>query len=378
MTSEVPVASPTPETTSNSFSLAALYREAWRIYKQQLVPLLTLLAIFIVFTFALSGGVMLLTRELLHLGHGVAVALAVVTELILLAASVVFKAAWLKAVTTPGPDKAPVVQVVRWGWRNFLPFLWLTILYTCLMIGGFMLLIVPGLIMMIWFSFSFFVLVETDERGWAALFRSRSYVRGHWWGVLGRGFLAGLPLVIVSIIPIVGLVAFFFYLPFVLTFSYAMFKSLREQAVNSTEAVVPGRAWWLYAGVAALGATLLVAGFVVSLLAPKQPAATTMTAANDPMVALHTMQFSLMLYAATHNGQYPAATSTAVPDPARYDYTPSADGTSYRLCLHGQTGSSSCVTDAPPHMATSTDTGSADYMRALFASSSVGTNTTGQ
>jgi len=52
-------------------------------------------------------------------------------------------------------------------------------------IGGFILLIVPGIIIAVLLSFSGTAFMLEDKRGPSALSRSKQLVRGNWWYVLG-------------------------------------------------------------------------------------------------------------------------------------------------------------------------------------------------
>ncbi len=88
--------------------------------------------------------------------------------------------------------------------RKFGPrVLWVSILTGLAVIGGLILLIIPGLIFAAWFSLAVFVAVEEDLKGMAALKRSKELVKGRvWemWGLYSLSSVAG----IFNIIPFVG------------------------------------------------------------------------------------------------------------------------------------------------------------------------------
>ena len=82
----------------------------------------------------------------------------------------------------------------------FLRYLGMSIVMMVLLFVGFLLLIIPGIILAVWLSFSAFVLVLENGGMIGSLKQSREYVRGHWWGVLGRLLAMGILLVVVSMV----------------------------------------------------------------------------------------------------------------------------------------------------------------------------------
>lgn len=82
-------------------------------------------------------------------------------------------------------------------------FLGTQILYGLIVVGGFILLVVPGVIFLAWFSMAQYVMVEEHIYGMAALRRSRELVRGRIWDIWGTLSLT-TALSIVSVVPILG------------------------------------------------------------------------------------------------------------------------------------------------------------------------------
>lgn len=67
-------------------------------------------------------------------------------------------------------------------------------------LGGFLLLIIPGIIFAVWFSLAEFVLIAEDLRGMDALLKSREYVKGMWKNVFLRFLFLGVLSFIVATI----------------------------------------------------------------------------------------------------------------------------------------------------------------------------------
>jgi hypothetical protein len=71
---------------------------------------------------------------------------------------------------------------------------------------GTVLLIIPGIIFSVWFSFSLYVFVLENKKGTEALSASRQLVKGRFWPILWRwlapNFIYGIILLIIILIPI--------------------------------------------------------------------------------------------------------------------------------------------------------------------------------
>jgi hypothetical protein len=124
----------------------------------------------------------------------------------------------------------------------FWPFVWLTILEVLAVMGGFVMLIIPG----IWLSFALslmaYVFVIEHRRGIDALRQSKDYIKGYWWAVAGRVILLGILFMVVTLVvevPIAFLagklvarlasvVLALFFFPFSAIYHYVIFGNLRE------------------------------------------------------------------------------------------------------------------------------------------------------
>jgi len=78
----------------------------------------------------------------------------------------------------------------------FWPALLISILTSLIIIGGFILLIVPGVIFAIWYAFSFYAVVLDQHKVMDALKTSKNLVQGRWWAVWWRLFAPTLVFVI--------------------------------------------------------------------------------------------------------------------------------------------------------------------------------------
>lgn len=218
--------------------LGALFAGAWRRYKERFW---TLVWIFLVPSALLLLGQLILAggRNPTNAAAGGIFSLA--GGLLAFAGSIISVVASLALINAlaHGTDFATSYRV---GLKLFWSGIWLAILVMVAVAGGFILLIVPGIILAIGFMFTNYALVVEDKRGMQALLRSRQYVRGYWWAVLGRGllagaiFVAGMLLIYLPSFLILGavggavvyLVLIVCYSAFSVCYTYEMYENLRR------------------------------------------------------------------------------------------------------------------------------------------------------
>ena len=118
------------------------------------------------------------------------------------------------------------LQALALAGRNLFKIFWINILFGTLVSLGFLLLI-PGIIMTISYSFALMVLADEGIGGWAALRKSAAYTKGQWQKVASVYLIITLLLGLVGLIPFVGLVSYM-AMPAVLTiFSFVLYKHLK-------------------------------------------------------------------------------------------------------------------------------------------------------
>lgn len=83
-----------------------------------------------------------------------------------------------KAVTA----KEAYKQSMKYFWR----YVGLSILMSIILVIGFLLFIIPGIIMSVWFAFATLILILENSTIVESMKKSREYVRGKWWQILGR------------------------------------------------------------------------------------------------------------------------------------------------------------------------------------------------
>jgi hypothetical protein len=99
-----------------------------------------------------------------------------------------------------GGGELSVRKTFKSAWKNYWIFLLLSITLILIYLFGFVFLIIPGLLFVVWFAFSRFIVIEKGEGIKAALLKSKELVKGMYWKILGRLIIFGVFTVIVQMI----------------------------------------------------------------------------------------------------------------------------------------------------------------------------------
>jgi zinc-ribbon domain len=211
----------------NLSRIGALFSNAWTIYKRRVWTLLSLDLIVLIPMLLLFGSIYFVhllfpdLRTVTPLLAGVVIA-GLIAVLI---ASLWGQTALVFAVTD---DALTSREALEKGWHRLGTFAWLSLLMGFIVMGGFWLLIVPGLIFLVWFFFGQFFLAGDDERGMNALLKSKAYVKGHFFAVLLRLFVVWLIGVALGMLPLIGPILSALFVPFAMIFAFLVYRELRE------------------------------------------------------------------------------------------------------------------------------------------------------
>jgi len=223
-------------------SFVSLLKGAWRGYVERFRVLIGIFAIPVI------GGIVASLMMEVDL-----VALKTIGILFAIVLSIIFYVASLASIHSAF-NNSGIKEAYRFGFKNFFPFIWLTILSTLSIAGGMIMLIIPGIILSLAFSFGIYVFVEKGLRGFQALGRSAQYVKGYWWPVFWRYlglFLLALLIALVIGAPalllgrtasnIISSVLNLFFAPFAILFTFYLYKDLVEKKAGFLPEMSPGR-----------------------------------------------------------------------------------------------------------------------------------------
>lgn len=164
-------------------------------------------------------------------------------------------------------------QALQYVGQNFWAYAWLFTLAGLVILSGFVLFIIPGVILSILLAFAGSVFVVEGRRGMAVLQQSHALVRDYWWGIalriFGISFLWGFISGFISAFGLVGLaLSSLIQIISIMTLLYvvAMLYHARSTAVKSESVSLPKPSF--YYTFIAFGGLIIVGllGFLVALL----------------------------------------------------------------------------------------------------------------
>ena len=189
-------------------TLGEILSAAFNIYKANISKLATIVAVVVVplslisalisdVVFAPGKGRLVVLGEQVEVVHprGIVMALflAAITAAISVIIWAVLEAAIMRAAAqaTIGDPVDPEASY-RYGFKRLGSVLLVSLLVGLAVLGGFILLIIPGIIFLVFLSVSIPALVVENRRGTDAMSRSWNLVKGHVWHAFGVIVVAGL------------------------------------------------------------------------------------------------------------------------------------------------------------------------------------------
>lgn len=188
-------------------SISDIITESWKLYRshfKQLVPYMGLLLLPTLLLTLISGTGIFLETYLPS-----SAALNGIAYFIILAVTV-FSFAWVYVALFKAVGDIIQTNITpHWktSLQSVLPYLW-PLLYTVLLsyliiLLGTLLLIIPGIIFAVWYSFVTYEVLFNAKRGKAALDSSKSLVKGRWWSIALRllipSFVIGIAIMLAGL-----------------------------------------------------------------------------------------------------------------------------------------------------------------------------------
>lgn len=223
-----------------------LLAEAWKVYTRNITTFIGVIIAALIGYAILAGILTLLASGLVVSGgNSVNVYMVVAMAVIAILGFIIYMWAYasiLEAICHRN-DRIRVLESIKKSWPLLLPLIWVMIITFFITTGGYFVFIIPGIILSVWFTFAPYVLIAENERGLGALVKSREYVRGYWWPVLGRVVLIGivggiigiLIGMILALIPdvgkvlenVVGQAVMLLVTPFFMTYMYLLYEDMK-------------------------------------------------------------------------------------------------------------------------------------------------------
>ena len=213
--------------------IGELFTASWKIFVERFTTLFSLYLVAIVI------GLLLPT---MLIGGAYLISNAVPDKRLLIMISVGFAAliagcygfSWgFGALTAAVVDETLGIRdALESGKEMVWSFAWVVSLATCIITGGFLMFVIPGIIFSVWFFFGQFVLFDERTRGMGALLQSKSYVQGHWFDAFLRLFVIWLCSALAGSVPVAGPVIAVVLFPYWLIFQVLVYRDLKRLSVT--------------------------------------------------------------------------------------------------------------------------------------------------
>lgn len=209
--------------------IGTLFEKTWDIFKRR-VGTLILLYIISIALFLIPVGIFCLCAYLISLALPGSFEPLMVVGIVLGATAGFIAGIWGlgSLISAVADENLTIKDALEKGGQNIWAFTWLFMLLGHIVTGGFLLFFVPGVIFLVWFMFSQFILPNEGERGMNAILKSKEYVRGHWVDVFARLFIIWLVSAGVGMIPFIGIILSILVVPFEMIFIYLIYEDLRS------------------------------------------------------------------------------------------------------------------------------------------------------
>jgi hypothetical protein len=241
--------------TQNAYSLPSVWsllKEALSIYKNKIKTFLVLTLILLFVPLVAMGFPLILSvlgLSFLSLGDDLLSSLSVsfiiglllifiLSFLAILIVNLLINVSLLIAIKER-ETQIKVKELFALARHKILSYLWISFLVGVITLGGFILFIIPGIIMSVWFSLALIVFISEDKKGKKALARSKQLVKGRWWSVFWKFFVFNVIILtatlILGVIPFFGIFLNMLIVPFNLVFYFLIYEKLKEINVENRE-----------------------------------------------------------------------------------------------------------------------------------------------
>lgn len=219
-------------TKTSMVAVGDLIKSSWELYKKH-AKNLALLALIVLAPSILSSLLMIIISD-----QNVIATTSILLSLVSIVTSI-----WGSAATIIYIKETPkdINEPLKKAWGFFWSYLWLAILVGIVTIIGYILLIIPGIILTVFYTFAMYVLICENIHGWAAAKKSMDLVKNYWWANFGRlivmFIVIYLPMMIITGIvtaiypPATNLATVLLSLvamPFAVLYSFKMYQNLKE------------------------------------------------------------------------------------------------------------------------------------------------------
>jgi hypothetical protein len=250
--------------------LSELLEQAWRLYKTRFRTLLTIALLPLIATFLIGFPYGYSMEFIKNIGLDIPKIILKIKDIaafILIILLQVWSYAALICAIRDSQAKIGTTEAFRRAWPKIIPLSWTFLLVFLICEMGFIFFIIPGIIFYIWFILASYIPMNENIGGLNALLKSKAYVQGHWWNVLGKALF-----ILMLHIPIYALLILtnsqnetvkqtiqyliinpisLFLAPLITAYSFQLYKNLKE-AKGEFEFKPNKKGWTIFAAISGL------------------------------------------------------------------------------------------------------------------------------
>jgi hypothetical protein len=175
-----------------------IIKNSWKIYQKNFRALVPYMLILIIPNFVLGAtGIMSLFLDQftkagiwIMLNNLTVVAIVIASALFSLWANIALVKTIKEIIL--GKEVIKLKQGLNISSHLIWPAIVTSLLVILIILGGTILLIIPGIIFSLWYTFAYYVIILEEKTGMNALRESKKMVYGRWWEIFFRLFLPGI------------------------------------------------------------------------------------------------------------------------------------------------------------------------------------------
>lgn len=249
-------------------SLDILFSNSWRQFKEKFSVIVPI--------FLIPAALLCVGQILVAQGSFIAALVGGIINflgfIVSIAASIALVSAIGKGTDFAGSFKMGIT--LFWG------SIWIGLLVGLAAFGGFVMFVIPGIMLGIQLALSSYVYVLEGKRGMNALVLSREYVKGYWWAFFGRMLLCSLIFGVVLLViylplklilgDVIGGVVYYiitlFLTPFSVCYNFEIYKNLQRLKPGAADEAAKGKREFLFVSMV-VGIIGVILGFILLVLA---------------------------------------------------------------------------------------------------------------
>lgn len=253
----------------------ALFQEAWKLFLSRIWLFISVFGVniglviaTIILVLLIGGGVFFLSGRQVTLSTGIVFGVLGVGAIVFwIYVSMWMQVAYILLLGEEAGHKG-VRDLLQRARSLIGPFFLTSFIVSISIFGGYILLLIPGLMLAVWYNVSQYVVVHEQKKGLLAMHTSREYIRGRFWAYVWRILIPTIPFFLLGLFPaflpkdtghvfsavfqilsiIVG--------PLYICYGYVMYQHLAKSSQPVTE--VPAKDKKVYFGIPLAGVGLII------------------------------------------------------------------------------------------------------------------------